>query len=138
MSDIPQLLAAIDRRLADLAAEIIVLEAAKAALDGPSADGRSPAGATGNTTTGSRPRPTRRRRKPPPAATAPATSTAVVATRDDTSTRTAQRHAEAGGEGDADAEAASRRGGSAETLEQLSPTLAGLSATAIAEQAGAG
>jgi hypothetical protein len=34
MSDISQLLAAIDSRLADLAAEITVPESAKAALDG--------------------------------------------------------------------------------------------------------
>ena len=40
MSDIPQLLAAIDSRLADLAAEITVLETAKAALDGPRTIGR--------------------------------------------------------------------------------------------------
>ena len=38
MSDIPQLLAAIDGRLAELAAEITALERAKAALDRPRSD----------------------------------------------------------------------------------------------------
>jgi len=37
------MLAAIDGRLADLVAEITVLEAASAALDGPRSDGRAPA-----------------------------------------------------------------------------------------------
>jgi hypothetical protein len=142
MSDIPQLLAAIDGRLADLAAEITVLEAAKAALDGPRSDGRVPAGASVTAATASRPRPTRRRHTPPPAASAPAsaadTPAPVLAARDDGSPRTAKRAARR-----LAAQAApSRRGGEvvrAETLERLlADTSAGLSATAIAEQAGAG
>lgn len=43
MSDIPQLVAAIDGRLTELAAEITALESAKAALDGARAVERSPA-----------------------------------------------------------------------------------------------
>ena len=142
MSDIPQLLAAIDGRLADLAAEITVLEAAKAALDGPRTDGRVPAGATDTTTTGSRPRSTRPRRTPPPAATAPTTSaetaTPVVAARDDRSTRTPRR---ATRRLTAPAARPRRRGAvaRAETLDRLlADTSAGLSANAIAEQTGAG
>jgi len=46
MSDIPQLLAAIDIRLAEIADEITVLESAKAALAGPQTIERSLAGAT--------------------------------------------------------------------------------------------
>jgi len=142
MSDIPQLLAAIDRRLADLAAEITVLEAAKAALDGPRTDGRVPARATDTTTTGSRPRPTHPRRIPPPAATASATSAdtpaPVVAARDDGSARTAKRATRRL----AATPTRARRGGAlvrAETLERLlADTSAGLSANAIAEQTGAG
>ena len=54
MSDIPELLAAIDSRLADLAAEITVLESARAALDGPRTIGRSPAAASDAMTARSR------------------------------------------------------------------------------------
>ena len=61
MSDIPQLLAAIDSRLADLAAEITALETAKAALNGPRTIGRAPAGATDAMTARSRRRPRRPR-----------------------------------------------------------------------------
>jgi len=138
MSDISQLLAAIDGRLADLAAEIAVPEAVKAALDGPRTDGRVPAGATDTTTTGSRPRPTRRRRTPPPAATSADKPAPVVAARDDGSTRTPKRATRR-----LTAKATRpRRGGAvvrAETLERLlAVTSAGLSANAIAEQTGAG
>jgi len=140
MSDIPELLAAIDGRLADLAAEITVLEAAKAALDGPRTDGRVPA--TDTTTTASRPRPTRQRRTPPPAATAPArsaeTPAPVLAARDAGSARTPKR-----GTRTLAANATRRRRGGAvvraETLERLlADTSTGLSANAIAEQTGAG
>jgi len=142
MSDIPQLLAVIDGRLADLAAEIAVLEAAKAALDGPRTDSRVPAGATDTTTTASRPGPTRARRPPPPAVTASATSAEtpapVLAARDDASTRTPKRVTRRL----AANATRPRRGGAvvrAETLERLlADTSAGLSATAIAEQTGAG
>jgi len=140
MSDIPQLLAAIDGRLADLAAEITVLEAAKAALDGPRTDGR--VRGTDTTTADSRARPPRRRRTPPPAATAPATSAdtsaPVVAARDHGSIRTPKRAPRR-----LTATATRpRRGGAAvraETLERLlADTSSGLSANAIAEQTGAG
>jgi hypothetical protein len=62
MSDIPQLLAAIDGRLAELAVEITALETAKAALDVPRAVGRSRAGAGAAMTARSPDRP----RRPPP------------------------------------------------------------------------
>ena len=74
MPDIPELLAAIDRRLADLAAEITLLEAARAALGGPRSIGRSPAGATDALTARSRRRPRRPRRTPSPTPTEPAAS----------------------------------------------------------------
>ena len=74
MSDLPQLLAAIDGRLADLAAEITALETARAALDGPRTIGRSPAGATDAMTARSRRRPRRPRRTPSPKPTEPAAS----------------------------------------------------------------
>ena len=142
MSDIPQLLAAIDGRLADLAAEITMLEAAKAALDGRRADGQVPAGDIDTRTPGSRPRPTRPRRTPPPAATAPAsaadTPAPILTARDDKSTQTAK-----GAPRTLAANATRRRRGRAvvraETLERLlAETSAGLSANAIAEQTGAG
>ena len=142
MSDIPQLLAAIDSRLADLAAEITVLESAKAALDGPRTIGRSPAGATDAMTARSRRRPRRPRRTPSPTPTEPAASGAtpepVISVHDDGSTTTPKRSTrKAAAKG-----TRPRRAGVAvrtETLERLlADTSAGLSANAIAEQAGAG
>jgi hypothetical protein len=64
MSDIPRLLAAIDSRLADLAAEITALETAKAALDGPHAVDQSPAGGSDAMRARSGPRSRRSRRTP--------------------------------------------------------------------------
>ena len=142
MSDIPQLLAAIDSRLADLAAEITVLETAKAALDGPRIIGRSPAGASDAMTARSRPRPGRPRQTPSPKATEPAASgttpESVISVHDDGSTTTPKRSTrKAAAKG-----TRPRRAGVAvrtETLERLlADTSAGLSANAIAEQAGAG
>ena len=140
MSDIPQLLAAIDSRLADLAAEITVLETAKAALNGPRTIGRSPAGATDAMTARSRGRPRRPRRTPSPKPTEPAASGTtpepVISVHDDgrTPTRSTRKAAAKG--------TRSRRAGVAvgtETLERLlADTSAGLSANAIAERAGAG
>jgi len=142
MSDIPQLLAEIDSRLAELAAEITVLEAAKAALDGPRTDRRAPAGATNIPTTGSRRRPTGGRRPPPPAATAAGpsadTPAPVSAASGDGSARTAKRPTRQL----APTPTRRRRGGAAvraETLERLlADTSAAMSANAIAEQTGAG
>jgi hypothetical protein len=142
MSDIPQLLASIDSRLADLAAEITALETAKGALDGPHAVDPSPAGGSDAMTARSRPRSRRPRRTPSATPTAPVasgtTSEPVVAPRDDGSDRTPKR---------ATRKAASkatqrRRAGvavRAETLEHLlADTSAGLSANVFAERAGAG
>jgi hypothetical protein len=142
MSDIPQLLAAVDSRLADLAAEITVLETAKAALDGPRTIGRSPAGATDAMTPRSRRRPRRSRRTPLPKRTEPAASGTtlepVISVHEDGSTTTPKfliRRAAAKG-------TRPRRAGVAvrtERLERLlAGTSAGLSANAIAERAGAG
>jgi hypothetical protein len=139
MSDIPQLLAAIDSRLADLAAEITALETAKAALDGPRTIGRSPAGASDAMT---RRRPTRPRRTPSPKPTGSAASGTtpepVRSVHEHGSTTTPKRSprkAAANG-------TRRRRAGVAvgtETLERLlADTSAGLSANVIAERAGAG
>ena len=141
MSDIPQLLAAIDSRLADLAAEITVLETAKAALDGPRTIGRSPAGATDAMTARSRRRSRRPRRTPSPKPTDPAVSDTtpepVISVHDDGSTTTPKRSTRKA----AATGTRPRRGGvpvRTETLERLlADTSAGLSANAIAERAGA-
>jgi hypothetical protein len=138
MSDIPQLLAAIDSRLADLAAEITVLETAKAALDGPRTTGRSPAGAM--TARSRRPRRPRRTPSPKPteAAASGTTPEPVISVHEDGSTTTPKRSTrKAAAKG-----TRPRRAGVAvgtETLERLlADTSAGLSANAIAERAGAG
>jgi hypothetical protein len=143
MSDIPQLLAAIDGRLVDLAAEITALESAKAALDRPRSVRRSSAGATDATTARSPARPRRPRRASSPTPTEPAASGAtpepVISVPDGrsptTPKRSTTRKAAANG-------TRRRRAGAAigaETLERLlADTSAGLSASAIAQQAGAG
>jgi hypothetical protein len=138
MSDIPELLAAIDSRLAELATEIAVLESAKLALDGTRTIGRSPAGAiTGR----SRPRPRRPRRTQSPKPTGPAASgtpaETVISSDDDRGTATPKRSIrKAAAKG-----TRPRRAGvvvGSETLERLlGDTSVGLSASAIAEQAGA-
>jgi hypothetical protein len=141
MSDIPQLLAAIDSRLAELAAEITVLETAKAALDGARTIDPSPAGGSAAMTARSPGRPRRPRRTPSPTSTEPAAShTAlepVISVHEDGSTvtpKSSTRKAAANG--------TRRRAGAAvrpETLERLlADTSAGLSANVIAERAGAG
>ena len=142
MSDIPELLAAIDSRLADLAAEITVLETARAALDGPRTIGRSPAAASDAMTARSRRRPRRPRRTPSPKPTEqPASGTTpepAISVHDDGSTTTPNRSTRKAA---ANGTRPRRAGGAVgtETLERLlADTSAGLSANAIAEQAGAG
>ena len=140
MSDIPELLAAIDSRLAELAGEIAVLESAKLALDGPRTIGRSPAGATGAITASSAPRPRRPRRTQSPKPTEPAASgtphETVISPDDDGGTATSKRTIRKAAKG-----TRPRRAGAvvrSETLERLlADTSVGLSASAIAEEAGA-
>jgi hypothetical protein len=141
MSDIPQLLAAIDGRLAELAVEITALETAKATLDGPRRTGRSPADARDATTRRARDRPRRPRRTPsatPTEAVASgATSERAVSVREDGSAAPSKRSTRK-----AATMGTRRRAGAAvgaETLARLlADTSAGLSANAIAERAGAG
>jgi hypothetical protein len=138
MSEIPQLLAAIDSRLAEIAGEITVLESAKAALAGQRTIGRSPAGATHASTARPR-RPRRPRRTPSPTPTEPAASGTtpepVISVHEDGSSTTPERST-------AKRTRRRRRAGVAvgtETLKRLlADTSAGLSANAIAAQAGAG
>jgi hypothetical protein len=137
MSEIPQLLAAIDSRLVEIAGEITVLESAKAALAGPRTIGRSLAGATDASTARPR-RPRRPRRTPSPTPTEPAASGTtpepVISVHEDGSTTTPERSTAK--------RTRRRRAGVAvgtETLKRLlADTSAGLSANAIAAQAGAG
>jgi hypothetical protein len=141
MSDIPQIVAAIDRRLADIAVEIVALDAAKAELVAPRTGGQAPAITTDATATRSRRRTARRRAtrspNPPEPATPSRTPEPVGAAQEDGSTvprkrSTRQRSAPV---------TRPRSGGGAvgaETLARLlADTSAGLSATAIATQAGA-
>ncbi len=133
MSEIPQLLAAIDSRLAEIAGEITVLESAKAALAGPSTIGRSSAGATDASTA----RPRRPRRIPSPTPTEPAASgrtpDLVISVHEDESPATPERSTTK--------KTRRRRAGvkvGTETLKRLlADTSGGLSANAIAAQAGA-
>jgi hypothetical protein len=142
MSDIPQLLAAIDNRLADLAAEIAALESAKAALDGPRTRGRLPSGTTDSVTPRSRRHPSRHRRTPaprPPELAASGTTPKPAVSPDDdgrtTTPKRSRRTVAANGRRPRRAGAAAQ----SETLERLlAMSSAGLSANAIAEQAGAG
>jgi hypothetical protein len=142
MSDIPELLAAIDSRLADVAAEITVLETARAALEGPRTIGRSCAGASDAMTARSRRRPRRPRRTPSAKRTEPAASGTTrepaISVHDDGGATTPKRSARKAA---ANGTRKRRAGGAVgtETLERLlADTSAGLSANAIAEQAGAG
>jgi hypothetical protein len=141
MSDIPQLAAAIESRLADIAAEIVALDAAKAALAAPRTGGHAPAITADATATGSRRRASRRRLTPSPGtrelATRGGEPDPVDAAQGVGSTVTAKRSARTG----ARTVTRPRRGVGvrAETLERLlANASAGLSANAIAEQAGAG
>ncbi|MGZ6589514.1 MAG: hypothetical protein ACXVHX_35265 [Solirubrobacteraceae bacterium] len=142
MSDISQLVAAIDGRLTELAAEISALESARAALDGGRTVERSPAGDANAVTSRSPARPRRPRRMSSPVPSEP------VASGTGTEPVTSVRH---------DGGAVSRKRSTrkavakrtrrpragmavgAETLERvLATTSSGLSANVIAEQAGAG
>jgi hypothetical protein len=142
MPDIPQLVAAIDGRLAAIAAEITALDAAKEQLAAPRDGGQAPAVTTDAITTRSRSRTPHRRLPPPPRPLEPATGRrapepaevarggrSLVTPRRSTRKRpsTATR---------------SRRGVDAVGAEALgrllADTSAGLSANAIAKQAGAG
>jgi hypothetical protein len=142
MSDIPQLLAAIESRLAEIAAEIIALDAAKAELTAPRTGGQAPAITTDATATRSRRRSARRRPTPSPKPPEPATRSRepepVEAAQDNGSTVTPKRSTRKR----AATVTRPRPGGGAvraETLERLlADTSAGLSANAIAKQAGAG
>ncbi len=140
MSDIPELLAAIDSRLADLAAEIAALESARAALGGPRTIGRSPAGATDAVAARSRPRTRRPRRTPSRTPTArgasgitPEPATSVRQGGSATTPKRLTPKAAANG-----TRRRARAAVGSETLELLADTSAGLSASAIAEQTGAG
>jgi hypothetical protein len=141
MSDIPQLVAAIESRLADIAAEIIALDAAKAQLAAPRTGGQPPAVPADATATRSRRRAPRRRLTPLPKTPEPAirrdTPEPVEAAQDVGDTVTPERSTRKR----AATVTRPRRGGGirAETLERLlADTFAGLSANAIAEQAGVG
>lgn len=142
MSDIPQLVAAIDSRLADIAAEIAALDAAKAELAAPRTDGRTRANTTDATATRARRRATRRRPTPSPKLPEPAIRSRepepVKAAQDVGSTVARKRSTRKR----AATVTRPRRGGGAvgaETLERLlADTSAGLSANAIAQQVGAG
>jgi hypothetical protein len=141
MSDIPQLVAAIDRRLADIAAEISALDAARAELGRPPAGGHAPAITIDPTATRSRRRAARRRPTPSPAprelATGSSTLEPVNAAPDDGSAVTPKRSRS---KRVATATRPRSGGGAvgAETLERLlADSAAGLSANAIARQAGA-
>jgi hypothetical protein len=139
MSDIPQLVAAIDSRLADIAADIVALDAAKAELVVPRTAGEGSAIATGPTATPSR-RPRRRPTrspKPPPPASPTGTPKPGGAAQGNGSTTTRKRSTTKR----AATVTRPRSGGGAvgaETLERLlADTAAGLSANAIATQTGA-
>jgi hypothetical protein len=142
MPDIPQLVAAIDSRLADIAAEVSALDAAKAELVAPRAGGQAPAVTTDALARRSRRRAARRRLTPPPPPLKPATSSGapgrVKAAREAGSAVIRQRSTRTR----APTVTRPRSGGGAvgaETLERLlADTSSGLSANAIAKQAGAG
>jgi hypothetical protein len=143
MPDIPQLVNAIDSRLADIAAEVSALDAAKAELSAPHSSGKAPAITSDATAARPRRRTAPRRLtpapKPPGSVTgsgapelvkaAPAAGGAPTPKR---STRRRAATVTRPRSGDDDAVGA-------ETLERLlADTSAGLSAKAIAAQAGAG
>jgi len=142
MPDIPQLVAAIDSRLADIAAEISALDAAKAQLSAPRSGGHAPA-TTSDATAGRPRRRTASRRltpesKPPRAITGSGAPELVTAAPDAEGAPTPKRSTRS----PAVTVTRPRPGGGAvgaETLERLlADTSAGLSAKAIAAQAGAG
>jgi hypothetical protein len=141
MPDIPQLVAAIESRLADIAAEISALEAAKAELSAPRTRGQAPAITTDATATGPRRGTARRRLTPSPQPPKPASGgrarERVKAAPDVGSPVTAQRSRRKPA-----ATVTRPRSGGAVGVERLEPLLAdtpeGLSANTIAQRAGAG
>jgi hypothetical protein len=142
MSHIPQLVAAIDRRLADVAAEISALDAARVQLVAPRTGRQTRTITTDATTARSRRRTARRRVTPALAPVQPATASRAVETvkavpdapssvTSRGSTRRSPVTARRARRGDGAVPVA--------TLELLlADTSAGLSANAIATQAGAG
>jgi hypothetical protein len=141
MPDIPQLIDAIDSRLADIAAEVSALDAAKAELSAPHSTGKAPAITSDATAARPRRRTAPRRLTPapkPPELTANGAPEPVKATPDARSTPTPKRSTRKR----AATVTRSRPGDGAvwaETLDRLlADTSAGLSAKAIAAQAGAG
>ena len=143
MPDIPQLIAAIDGRLADIAAEVSALDAAKAQLAAPRAGGQATVVTTDAIATRSRRRAARRRPTPPPRQPEPAmvrtgASEPVNAARDAEGPATPPRSVRKRRA----TVARPRLGGGAVGTEKLEELLAdsasGLSANAIAKQAGAG
>ena len=140
MPDIPELVAAIDSRLADIAAEISTLDAAKAELAAPRTGGHAPAIPAGGTTSRLRRHRTARGRvtpsaTPPGPATGSRTAESVEAAQDVGGGVTRSRRKRA-----ATAPRARRGGGAVgvETLERLlADASAGLSANAIAKHADA-
>jgi hypothetical protein len=142
MSDIPQLVAAIDGRLTELAAEISALESARAALDGARTVERSPAGDANAVTSRSPARPRRPRRTGSPVPTEPvASGTApepVTSVRHDGGAVNRKRSTRKAAAKRTRRQRAGMAVG-AETLERvLANTSSGLSANVIAEEAGAG
>jgi hypothetical protein len=142
MSDIPQLVAAIDSRLADVAAEIAALETARAELAAPRTSGETRASTNDATATRARRRAARRRVTPSDKRPEPAVRTTepepVKAAQDVGSTRAPKRSTR---KRRATVARSRRRGGAvgAETLERLlADTSAALSAKAIAQQVDAG
>ena len=140
MSDIPELVAAIDRRLTDIAGEISALDAAKAELAAPRTGGQAPGHHDAAST---RPRRrTARRVTPSPTPPEPATGSRapdqVKAAPESARTVTPRRSTQ----GRAASRTRRRAAGGAvraETLERLlAGTSVGLSANAIAKQADAG
>jgi hypothetical protein len=142
MSDIPQLVDAIDSRLAEIAVEIAALDAARAQLAPPGTRGQARANTTDATATRSRRRARRRRPTPsedPPAPAIPSSELEPVKTANDVGSTAARKRST---RKRPPTVTRRRRGGvavSTETLEQLlADTSAGLSANAIAQQVGAG
>jgi hypothetical protein len=142
MSDIPQLVAAIDSRLGEIAAEIAALDAARAQLAPSGTRSQPRANTTDATATQSRRRAARRRltpsEEPPEPAIRSSEPEPVKAAQDVGSAVAPKRSTRKR----ASTVTRRRRGGGAvgtETLERLlADTAAGLSANAIAQQVGAG
>lgn len=142
MPDIPQLVAAIDGRLAAIAAEITALDAAKAQLAAPRAGGQAPAVTPDAIATRSRRSASRRRLPPPPqrpeSGTGRRAPEPVEAAQDGRSLVTPRRSTRTR----PSTVTRSPRGVGvlgAEALERLlAHASEGLSANAIAKQAGAG